>query len=157
MAFVGAYASGSGVYVATPMDPIRPIADTSTQVPGGAGRFISFGNVAIDGANVVFEATALVNGTQVVKGIYGSIGGMLRQIAAQGATMGTKQVADLHFGVGGFSGGQVAFAADFTDGSQGVGVTTPLGAGRCPTGQNYWRNHPSQWPETALTLGNQNY
>src|SRR5205823_4255509 len=41
--FVGSGASGQqGVYKFTPGDPVLPVADTHTAIPGGSGNFTSF-------------------------------------------------------------------------------------------------------------------
>lgn len=143
-----------GVYVAAPPSPISAIADTSTPVPGGAGSFSAFGVVSIDPSHVAFEG---FSSGGAVKGIYTNAGGGLTKIIDTTDMLGGKQVSAVNLGPGGFSGDQVVFAVDFTDGSHAVSVAT-IGAGiRCPLSQGYWKNHAALWPETSLVLGNQNY
>ena len=47
-----------------------------------------------------------------------------------------------------------AAAFEIPPGTCGVGGVT---ANRCPLTQGYWKNHPSAWPVTSLTLGCQTY
>ena len=54
--FVGNGSGGQvGVYVLYPVDPIMPVADTSTAIPGGVGAFVSFPpGPVISGQTVAF-------------------------------------------------------------------------------------------------------
>jgi hypothetical protein len=67
-----------------------------------------------------------------------------------------KSLSAIHFGSGGFSGNQVVFGAEFSDGSQSVATAT-LSGNRCPQTQGYWKNHAALWPQDSFILGNQNY
>src|SRR5205823_4943567 len=112
----------AGVYrVLLPSDPIK-VADTNTAIPGGTGNFLSFGFVAIDRGVVVFEGF----GSNAQAGLYTDAGGGLSKIIALGDTLDGKTLTDLRFGSGGFSNAQVAFAAQFNDGSQSIPVATIL-------------------------------
>jgi hypothetical protein len=166
-----------GVYVSIPTNagfPPNPfrIADLNTDVPGLSGlnaTFAGFGPVAIDPNNVIFEATVNIPvcsnppgcdsfpTTETIKGIYGSIGGSLVKIIDETDTPGGKAITDLNFGPGGFSGNQVVFEAEFTDGSQSIMAATLNTFTRCPQSAGFWKNHVRQWPVTTLVLGNQNY
>src|SRR5947207_526270 len=45
----------AGVYVLFPPDPVMPVADTSTAIPGGVGTFVSWpGSPIISGETVAF-------------------------------------------------------------------------------------------------------
>jgi hypothetical protein len=138
----------------TPSDPVK-IADLNTQVPGSTATFTAFGNVAIDPTHVVFDAWYTENGVSV-HGLFTNLTGALTELVESGDTIGGKQLADFHFGVGGFSGTQVTYEAEFTDGTQSI-ATTIVSGNRCPLGPGYWKNHPSAWPATSLILGNQSY
>jgi len=151
-----------GVYVAFPVDPVRPpapqkIADLYTSVPGSTATFSAFGSVAIDPAYVVFDGwyTPTV-GTTVVHGLFTNRTGTLTKLLDSTQTIGGKQLADFGFGPGGFSGNQVAFRAQYADGSEGIGISTMSG-NKCPASQGYWKNNPSAWPVSELFLGNQSY
>ena len=150
-----------GVYVgtpnATPQDPIKKVADLNTFAPGTEFRFTSFGNVAIDPAHVVFDAWYSPDGgTTQVHGLFTNLTGTLTKLFDNTGSIGGKPLSDFSFGVGGFSGTQVVYAASYTDGSQGIGESTVSG-NRCPLSAGYWKNHPSAWPATSLILGDQSY
>ena len=147
----------TGIYVKTPPDPCKLIADESTPAPGGFSSFTGFGHVAIDPSHVAFEGFSADSHGNPVKGIYTDFGGSLAKVIATGDSIGGSIVTDVNMGPAGFSGGQIAFQAAYGDGSQGISTAALGGGNRCPLSQGYWKNHPAQWPETTLTLGNQNY
>lgn len=164
VAFRGLYGTklNDGIFAAFPPNrcaacavPINMIADVNTVVPGGVGNFEGFGNVAIDPTNVAFEGVS--NNGSTVKGIYTNAGGGLTKIIDTTDILGGKQVSGVNLGPGGFSGDQVAFEVEFTDGSAAIAVATLGGGNRCPLSQGYWKNHAGSWPEPSLALGNQNY
>jgi hypothetical protein len=167
LAFVGGVDNDAlqaeGVFVAAPPNPITPssffnltpVATTATVVPGGTTTFTAFGSVAIDPTNVVFEGFSFPGGVEV-KGLYTNLGGKLTKIVDTTGSINGRQIAALNFGRNGFSGTQVAFEAEFTDGSQAVAVAT-LSGNRCPQSQGFWKNNSGKWPETTLILGNQSY
>jgi hypothetical protein len=117
-----------GVYkvlnVLSPSPPPIKVADLLTAVPAGIGNFTAFGSVAIDPGNVVFEGFSSDGAGGTRKGLYTDFGGSLSKIIATGDTLGAKVVSDLRFGSHGFSNHQVAFAADFTDGTHAVFTAT---------------------------------
>ena len=151
-----------GVYtVAFPGDPISPsalnkIADLNTLVPGTTATFTAFGNVAIDPQHVVFDAWYSADGQTSVHGLFTNLTGTLTELVDTTDTINGKPLADFSFGVGGFSGNQVVFAAQYADGSEGIGMATVSG-NRCPLSAGYWKNHTNAWPVTSLIVGNQTY
>jgi hypothetical protein len=113
-----------------PPSPCAVVADTNTSVPGGIGNFLSFGSVVIDPGVVVFQGFSSNGAGGTRSGLYTDLGGKLSKIVAEGDVINGKAIQLLSFGPAGFDGLQVAFAATFTDGSQGIGR-----AGACvPTG-----------------------
>jgi hypothetical protein len=130
------------------------VADLSTAIPSGTGNFSAFGFVAIDPGAVVFEGF----GSNGQAGLYTDAGGSLSKIIARGDVLGDKTLTVLRFGSGGFSNGQVVFAAGFADGSQSVTTATIAElVTRCPHSQGYWKNNPALWPVSSLVLGSQTY
>lgn len=117
-----------GVYkvlnVLTPTPPPIKVADLFMAVPNGIGNFTAFGSVAIDPGTVVFEGLSSdeANGTR--KGLYTDFGGSLSKLIATGDTLGGKTVSDLRFGPHGFNNHEIAFAADFSDGTHAVLMAT---------------------------------
>jgi len=128
------------------------VADLTTAIPGGAGNFARFGSVAIDPGTVVFEGFD----ASLRNGLYSDLGGTLSKVIAEGDTLGGKTVSGLRFQRSGFSDGQVAFVAEFSDASQGIFFAT-LSQAPCPLSQGYWKNNPAQWPLALVTLGSQTY
>ena len=105
----------------TPPSPCLVVADTTTSVPGGIGTFLSFGTVVVDPGVVVFEGFSSDSAGGMRSGLYTDLGGTLAKVVADGDVVNRKTVRSLSFGPGGFDGLQVAFAATFADGSQGIG------------------------------------
>ena len=58
------------------------------------------------------------------EGLYTDFSGTLSKIIATGDTLNGKTVSDVRFGPRGFNNHQVAFAADFTDGTHAVYMAT---------------------------------
>jgi len=117
-----------GVYkslnVLTPSPPPIRVADLFTAVPSGIGNFTSFGRVAIDPGTVVFEGFSSDGADGTRKGLYTDFGGTLSKLIATGDTLNGKTVSKLRFGPHGFNDHQVAFAADFSDGTHAVFMAT---------------------------------
>jgi hypothetical protein len=131
------------------------VADLYTLVPSSNAPFTGFGAVAIDPSYVVFDAYD-GNG---VHGLYTDFAGGLHKIVAIGDTIKGKVLSDFYWSQFGFSVGsaaQVAFTAEFSDGSQAISIAT-LTNGPCPLSQGYWKNNPRLWPVSSLTLGSQTY
>ena len=144
-----------GVYVFQLSASLSRIADFNTLVPGGNTTFLGFGNVAIDPSHVVFEAFSM-DGQTVVQGLYTNLTGTLTKLVDTRDTINGKHLTAINFGSGGFSGNQVVFEAEFSDGSQSIAMATVSG-NRCPQSQGFWKNHTAQWPQDSLILGNQSY
>ena len=108
--FLGTTATGNGVYRSTP-------TGIEKLVSSGA-NFMSFTAVsANDIGKLAFQATR-ANG---VAGIYTGPNPVQNKIAEVGDTIGGKTVSGLHFGREGMNAaGNVAFTADYSDGSYGV-------------------------------------
>ena len=131
---------------------LSKVADLTTAIPGATDNFSGFGSVAIDPGIVVFEGFD----SDFRKGLYTDLGGTLSRVIAEGDTLGGKTVSALRFQHTGFSGGQAAFVAEFSDASQGVFVAT-ISQAPCPQSQGHWKNNPALWPVTSLMLGSQTY
>jgi hypothetical protein len=150
----------SGVYKSIPPGPPGRVADSNTPVPAGFGNFQGFGAVAVDPGVVVFEGYSKDPNGNLVLGLYTDSGGVLTKIVAVGDALQGRTLSELHFGPNGFSNGEVAFAATFSDGSQSItaaALNAQPAAALCPLGQGYWKNHASAWPVASLKLGSQTY
>ncbi len=103
------------------------IADLNTPIPDGAGNFsrFMFTAPAIDSGNVAF----IGYGSNSQAGIYTTLGGSLSKVIDINDTLDGKTLRPFSFtsatlGREGLSRNQLAFLAQFTDGSQGVYVAT---------------------------------
>ena len=157
IAFRGAGAGGRiGVY-AMINGTLAKVADTTTPVTGGMGMFMDFQAVSISGDVVAFAAT----GPDGQLGIYVSFpSDPIRgyptdpiKVIDLNDTLDRKTITGLRLGPGGLSGDPLAFAATFSDGSQGiytlpvvaeVAITSAVRAGpdlqltyTAPAGYNY--------------------
>lgn len=70
--------------------------------------------------------------------LYTNLTGTLTKIVATGDTINGKNLSAINFGSGGFSGNQVVFEADFSDGSHSIATATVSG-NRCPQSQDSGR------------------
>ena len=107
----------AGVYScnnATPVEPCGRIADLTTLIPEGNGRFTGFGAISVSAGHVAF--LGMGGGGQA--GIYLASG--LTKVIAAGDTLDGKVVTALRLGQFGLDNGSLSFAATFTDGSQAV-------------------------------------
>jgi len=119
VAFIGSGVSQQGVYLvdsAIPGNPVQPVADLTTPIPGGSGNFTGFTSLSASGAHTAF--LGLGSGGQA--GIY--LASALTQVIAVGDTLDGKLVSGLRFGRGGLDGLRLTFAATFADASEGVYV-----------------------------------
>ena len=113
LVFVG-IGSGAqqGVYLHDPGDvsvPIRVVADTTTEVPAGAGTFTEFCGVSTDGGGIAFRG----RGTSGEIGVYASVGGALVRIADATSAIPGRSDAFRAFGcVTAIEGTTVVFEAD---------------------------------------------
>lgn len=117
VAFIGTGAGQQGVYVsdsAVPVEPILPVADLTTAIPGGTGTFTGFTSLSASGAHSAF----LGLGSLGQKGIY--LASALTKVIAVGDTLSGKTVTDLRFGPQGLDGIHLTFTAHFADGTEGV-------------------------------------
>lgn len=103
------------------------IADLNTPIPDGTGNFSSFifTAPAIDDGNVAF----IGYGSNSQAGLYTTLGGSLSKVIDINDTLDGKTFSPFSFtsatlGREGLSGNQLAFLAEFTDGSQGVYIAT---------------------------------
>ena len=129
IAFRGAGAGGRiGIY-AMINGMLAKVADTTTPVTGGMGMFVDFQAVSLSGDVVAFAATG--PGGQL--GIYMSFpNAPVRsfpntpvKVIDLNDTLDGKTLTGLLLGPGGLSGDALAFAAAFSDGSQGI-YTIPV-------------------------------
>lgn len=122
VAFVGSGSDGQGgvysVILSTPARTAVPlrVADTSTPIPGGNGKFTGFGAVGISDTDIAF----LGHGDGGQTGIYDMTGGSLRKVIAVGESIQAKRITGLDFSRAGLFGDPVAFQATFEDGTQGI-------------------------------------
>ncbi len=119
VAFIGSGVNQQGVYVsdsAIPGNPVQPIANLTTPIPGGTGTFTGFSSLSTSGAHTAF----LGLGSDGQAGIY--LASALTKVIALGDTLDGKLVTELRFGPGGLAGRRLGFAATFADASEGVYV-----------------------------------
>jgi hypothetical protein len=110
---------GAGVYRGDG-NTITTIADLSTSIPDGPGSFTGFTHPAAMDGSVAF--VGLGAGGHV--GIYLFADDALTKLVDTSDMLDDKEVADLDITRDGLaSGGQIAFLADFTNGSQAVYVS----------------------------------
>jgi hypothetical protein len=110
-----------GVYTKSATSVLRAVATNHTVAPGydGSTPLSSFGEVAIDGPNIVFTA-APVGGPA---GIYGESVGSLSKIISVGDQLEGKVINSLSFSDDRpLSGRDLVFVAGFEDGSTGLFV-----------------------------------
>jgi len=121
VAFVGSGSGQVGVYT-RPVGggALTRVADTSTAIPGGSGRFTNFPDIVdVSGSAVAFVGTG--GGGQ--SGLYyaATAGGPLTKLLAIGDAFDGRTVSTLSFNDG-LEGSDVAFTAAFTNGSQAIYV-----------------------------------
>lgn len=115
------------------------VADRNTPIPGGVGNFRSFGigTPAIDKGNIAFI------GYGDSQGIYTTLGGSLTKVidnddSLDGKTLSSSNFSSATLGLEGLRGNQIAFYAEFTDGSQDIYIATL---------------NPTSTPESMTMLG----
>jgi hypothetical protein len=98
------------------------VADHSTPIPGGAGLFTGFANEpAIDGAYVAF----IGEGSSGQHGLFvGTASGGIFDIIGAGDPLDGRIVQRLDIGREAIDGQTLGFWAEFTDGTEGVYITT---------------------------------
>lgn len=110
-----------GVY-RTAGGSLSAVADQTTPIPGGTGAFTGFANEpAIDGPYVAF----IGSGTAGQNGIYlDTTGGSLLEVITAGSPLDGKIVQSLDIGREAIDAQTLGFWARFTDGTEGVYITT---------------------------------
>jgi hypothetical protein len=129
-----AYGAGgqAGIYASINGALVR-VADTNTAIPGGTGNFTGFSGLSVSGNMVAFTGT----GANGQSGIYVSFpsnpnfpgapvfpGSPIKAIDLNDM-LDAKTITGFQLGPAGLSGDPVAFAATFSDGSQGI-YTVPV-------------------------------
>lgn len=94
---------------------LKVVADRNTSIPGGTGKFTSFGTPSLDKGNIAFVG----NG-----GVYTTLGGSLKKVIAANDSLNAKIVSSVSIGREALSENQIAFFVEFTDGSRGIYVAT---------------------------------
>jgi len=108
-----------GVYLvpagAGGMGPFTPIAEVGQTAPGGSAAFASFGDVAIDGELVVFEAWLGSVAVPSGQGIYGWRGGQLFKILDDSDTVDGKAILGADMNLRGLDGNRLALRVTFVN------------------------------------------
>jgi hypothetical protein len=154
VAYRGYTNNAFAVMVAESADAARIVADPTTPAPGGTGNFEFFDSlVEMDDGNVVFQgqsaegwgvfaeiggvlmpiapvqALALAIDGDVIAflgsdGLYAYHDGVLERLIGAGDSLDGKNIVDVFFGEHGLSGDQLAFSANFDDGSRAIYLAT---------------------------------
>lgn len=96
---------------------LRVAANSGTPLPGASVHFAEFGQSSLDGEQIAFTAASTRGGPP---GLFLWSDGTISQILAPGGILDGKTIANLGLGVDALSGDNVAFRADFADGSSGI-------------------------------------
>jgi len=114
--FGGRFSGGSGIYQAN-LDGSGAVmlADTTTQMPGTAFNFGSFGDAAIELGTVVF-----IGQGPGILGAYRLQNGTIEKIIAKPDALDGKTVETVVLSNQGLSGGRVALQISFSNGSVGI-------------------------------------
>jgi hypothetical protein len=117
VSFIGTGVGQVGVYTGTigiPVDPLRPVANLTTLIPQGVGRFTNFSAVSGSSGHLALLGEGLNN----QKGIY--LASILTKLVAVGDTLDGKTITDLKLGRFALDGNTLSFTADFDDGSEAI-------------------------------------
>jgi len=125
VAFQGSGSSFGQQGIYTDIGGLGVVADTSTAIPGGSGNFVSTNRPSLDGGDVAFKGFGSI-GTSGDHGIYTDIGGSLMKVVDLSDMLDGKTLSFLSSGGEALSGNQIAFFAQFTDGSKGIYVATAV-------------------------------
>ena len=126
VAFQGSYSGGSGIYgVNLDGSGLVALVDTTTPIPLGSGYFTSVSSFEYDSGDLVFYGIGAAGA-----GIYRLRAGTLARIIDTSMTLDGKGIANFTFRDAGYANGEIAFRANFNDGSRGI-YTANIGA---PTG-----------------------
>ncbi len=119
VAFVGYGCNEVGVYSGAP-GSLNVVADTTTKIPDGTGRFTSFLFTAQSGKNVAFKA---VGEKQV--GIYLWVDGSLLRVVDRNTKLDGQAPADFGFIRNGLDGAYLAFQVTFEDKTSAIYLASP--------------------------------
>jgi hypothetical protein len=111
---------GNGIYIATLKGSITPVALVGRPIPGGKGNFTGFDVDSPSSRNEIVAFRGF--GPSGQEGIYASIGGSLTKVINLSDSLDGKTPTHLFLGYEAVSENQIAFAAQFADGSRGVYV-----------------------------------
>jgi hypothetical protein len=111
---------GNGIYIATLQGTITPVALVGTLLPGGTGNFTGFDSDSPSQRDGIVAFRGF--GPSGQEGIYVSIGGLLTKVIDVNDSLNGKTLTHLFLGYEAVSGNQIAFAAQFADGSRGIYV-----------------------------------
>ena len=112
---------GNGIYLADLQDgSITPVALVGTPIPDGTGNFTGFDSDSPSQRDGIVAFRGF--GPSGQEGIYASIGGSLTKVIDLSDSLDGKTLTHLFLGYEAVSGNQIAFAAQFADGSRGIYV-----------------------------------
>ena len=112
---------GNGIYLANLDDgSITPVALVGTPIPDATGSFTGFDSDSPSHRNGIVAFRGF--GPSGHEGIYASIGGSLTKVIDLSDSLDGKTLTHLFLGYEAVSGNQIAFAAQFADGSRGIYV-----------------------------------
>jgi len=108
-----------GMYVKTPQDPLKVVADVHTAIPGGSGNFTDFPEMSLSGDAVAFVGL----GTDGQQGIYLALpSDPIRKVLDLIDMLDGKTITGFQLSRTGLDRDQnlLAFGASFSDGTQGL-------------------------------------
>ena len=119
----------------TNIDGINLVVDTNTSIPDGIGNFTGFTSEDPDNIFDSFSSdlysindsgkVAFIGvGTDEQQGIYTNLNDVLEKVVDGNTPLEGKTISDLAFGWYGLNANQIAFTAQFTDGTEGIYVAT---------------------------------
>ena len=111
---------GDGIYLATLEGSITPVALVGTPIPGGTGNFTGFDPDSPSHRDGIVAFRGF--GPSGQEGIYASIGGSPTKVINLSDSLDGKTLTHLFLGYEAVSGNQIAFAAQFANGSRGIYV-----------------------------------
>jgi hypothetical protein len=121
---------GDGIYLATLEGSITPVALVGTPIPGGTGNFTGFDPDSPSHRDGIVAFRGF--GPSGQEGIYVSIGGSLTKVINLSDSLDGKTLTHLFLGYEAVSGNQIAFAAQFANGSRGIYVAQVIKEDECP-------------------------
>lgn len=120
---------GNGIYTATIDGSISPVALVGTPIPSGTGNFTFFDADSPSHRDGIVAFRGF--GPSGQEGIYASISGSLTKVIDLSNTLDGKTLTHLFLGYESVSGNQIAFAAQFANGSRGIYVAE-VNEDQCP-------------------------